>query len=62
MTNDNHIGASIDILIAYKNGQMNLAEAVERFCFLTGLSQHLGRQFLEGLSRSNVINLKKGPK
>ena len=49
------------VIMDYKYGRINLDEAVEQFCFLTGLSQALGRQFLEGLSRSNIIEFEKDP-
>lgn len=55
------ISIGLAVIMDYKYGRINLDEAVEQFCFLTGLSQALGRQFLEGLSRSNVIEFEKDP-
>ena len=55
------ISIGLAVIMDYKCGHINLDEAVEQFCFLTGLSQALGRQFLEGLSRSNVIEFEKDP-
>ena len=49
--------ASIDVLISYKNGSMNLDEAVNQFCYLTGLSKDIGAKFIRSTSRSNIINL-----
>ena len=49
--------ASIDVLISYKNGSMNLDEAVNQFCYLTGLSKDIGAKFIRSMSRSNIINL-----
>jgi hypothetical protein len=54
---DLRIAGSIDVLVAYKLGNLNLLRAVERFSSLTGLSQDQAETFVRGMSRQNVLPL-----
>ena len=46
---------SVDVLIQYKKGKLNLAQAEMLFGNLTGLSPKVAKNFLKGLKRENVI-------
>lgn len=48
---------SIDVLIDYKKGMLTLAQAVDRFRKLTGLTHDIAEKFIKGMSRDNVISL-----
>jgi len=48
--------ASIDVLVSYKNGSLNLDEAVSQFCYFTGLEKNIGTKFIEEMSRNNIID------
>ena len=57
--------ASIDCVIAFKRGEISLDEALDQFCFVTGISRKIARKALRQLKRDNVIrfaNSNKGPK
>ena len=47
----------IDVLIDYKKGMLTLAQAVDRFRKLTGLTHDIAEKFIKGMSRDNVISL-----
>ena len=51
------ISASIDVLISYKKGNLNLIEASLLFSEMTGLGESAAEKFLRGMSRSNVKTL-----
>ena len=57
--------ASIDCVIAFQRGEISLDEALDQFCFITGISRKVARKALRQLKRDNVIqfaNSTKGPK
>jgi hypothetical protein len=54
---DTKITGSIDVLIDYKKGGLTLAQAVDRFRKLTGLTPDVAEKFIRGLGRDNVISL-----
>mgnify|MGYP003113500346 CR=1 FL=1 len=54
---DAKIAGSIDVLIDYKKGGLTLAQAVDRFRKLTGLTPDVAEKFIRGLGRDNVISL-----
>tara|TARA_R100000005_G_C4913485_1_gene150078 strand:+ start:400 stop:618 length:219 start_codon:yes stop_codon:yes gene_type:complete len=54
---DPKIAGSIDVLIDYKKGGLTLAQAVDRFRKLTGLTPDVAEKFLRGLGRDNVVSL-----
>jgi len=54
---DTKIAGSIDVLIDYKKGGLTLAQAVDRFRKLTGLTPDVAEKFIRGLGRDNVISL-----
>ena len=51
------ISGSIDILIQYKKGEINLTQASHTFALLTGLDVSIAEKFVRNLSRDNVISL-----
>ena len=54
---DTKIAGSIDVLIDYKKGGLTLAQAVDRFRKLTGLTPDVAEKFIRGLGRDNVVSL-----
>ena len=54
---DPKIAGSIDVLIDYKKGGLTLAQAVDWFRKLTGLTPDVAEKFLRGLGRDNVVSL-----
>jgi len=54
---DPKIAGSIDVLIDYKKGGLTLAQAVDRFRKLTGLTPDVAEKFIRGLGRDNVVSL-----
>lgn len=54
---DTKITGSIDVLVDYKKGGLTLAQAVDRFRKLTGLTPDIAEKFIKGLGRDNVISL-----
>ena len=57
--------ASIDCVIAFKRGEISLDEALDQFCFVTGISRKIARKSFRQFKRDNVIqfaNSIKGPK
>ena len=55
---DKKIISSIDCIIAFKRGELNLNEALDQFCFLTGLSRPVARTFFSGIARNNIVTVK----
>ena len=47
--------AAIAISLAYKRGQINLKEAVQRMVAATGLSEPIAERMFRSLTRINVI-------
>ena len=47
--------ASIDVIIDYKKGKMSKEVAIQRFASLTGFSWDLATEFIEPLTKSNVV-------
>lgn len=58
---DGLVSGSVDVLIAYKKGSVNLQEAVSTFSLLTGLSTEIAERFVTGLRRENVHELFSDP-
>ena len=56
--NDN-VNASIDVLLDYKRGTINLEEAVSMFSFLTGMRQGTCEKYIGSMSRENVVQLRE---
>ena len=54
---DPKVAGSIDVLIDYKKGGLTLAQAVDRFRKLTGLTPDVAEKFIRGLGRDNVVSL-----
>ncbi len=54
---DPKITGSIDVLVDYKKGGLTLAQAVDRFRKLTGLTPDVAEKFIKGMSRDNIISL-----
>ena len=54
---DTKITGSIDVLVDYKKGGLTLAQAVDRFRKLTGLTPDIAEKFIKNLGRDNVISL-----
>lgn len=52
------IAESINVLISYKRGDLNIMEANRLFSQMTGLDKAVAERFLRGISRSNVKTLK----
>ena len=48
---------SVELLLAYKRGEINLADATVLFSSMTGLSTRISEKFLKGLKRENVVRL-----
>jgi hypothetical protein len=46
---DTKITGSIDVLVDYKKGGLTLAQAVDRFRKLTGLTPDIAEKFIKGL-------------
>lgn len=51
------IADSIEVLISYKKGNLNLTEANTLFSQMTGLESGMTEKFLQGMSRTNVKKL-----
>ena len=51
------VSATIDLLITYKRGELNLEETVSRFSFLTGINEDISSRYISELSRDNVSQL-----
>jgi hypothetical protein len=54
---DTKITGSMDVLVDYKKGGLTLAQAVDRFRKLTGLTPDIAEKFIKNLGRDNVISL-----
>ena len=54
---DAKITGSIDVLVDYKKGGLTLAQAVDRFRKLTGLTPDVAEKFIKGMNRDNIISL-----
>lgn len=54
---DAKITGSIDVLVDYKKGGLTLAQAVDRFRKLTGLTPDVAEKFIKGMGRDNIISL-----
>ena len=54
--------ASIDCLIAFKRGDISLEEALDQFCFVTGIPRDIAKKYVRQLSRSNVIEFARNTK
>lgn len=48
---------SVELLLAYKRGEINLADATVLFSSMTSLSTRISEKFLKGLKRENVVGL-----
>ncbi len=54
---DAKIKGSMDVVVDYKKGGRTLAQAVDRFRKLTGLTPDVAEKFIRGMSRDNIISL-----
>ena len=52
------VNASIDVLLDYKRGTINLEEAVSMFSFITGIEQGSCEEYIGSMSRENVVQLR----
>ena len=48
---------SVELLLAYKKGEINLSDATVLFSMMTGLSTRTSEKFLNRLKRENVVFL-----
>ena len=55
--NNNAIKESINVLLHYEKGKINLKEAVNQLRSLSGLSQEIAETFIKSLNRTNVVQL-----
>ena len=51
------VSGTIDVLLDYKNGHLNLATAADRFSALTGMDRNIAEKFIRGMTRQNVLPL-----
>ena len=49
----------IVVLLKYEKGSINLKEAVNEFCAVSGVSRDTATSFIKSLNRSNVVQLSK---
>ena len=49
------IKGSIDVIIDYKKGKISKDVPIQRFASLTGFSWDLATEFIEPLTKSNVV-------
>ena len=54
---EKNVSATIDLLISYKKGEINLKNTVILFSQLTDISPHVAAEYISALSRSNVVEL-----
>lgn len=57
--------ALINCVMAFKRGDISLDEALDQFCFVTGITRKIARKFFHQFKRDNVIQFEnsiKGPK
>jgi hypothetical protein len=55
---DNTIKKSINVLLHYEQGKINLKQAVDQLTSLSGLSEEVAETFIKSLNRANVVQLK----
>ena len=53
---EKNVSATIDLLISYKKGEINLKNTVILFS-LTDISPDVAAEYISALSRSNVVEL-----
>ena len=56
---NNKVKACIEVLLKYEKGSINLKEAVNEFCAVSGVSRDTATSFIKSLNRSNVVQLSK---
>ena len=57
--NDNAIKESINVLVHYEQGRINLKEAINQLRSLSGLSQEIAETFIKSMNRTNVVQLRE---
>ena len=57
--NDNAIKESINVLVHYEQGKINLKEAVNQLRSLSGLSQEIAETFIKSMNRTNVVQCRE---
>ena len=55
-----NIEYSIDILLQYKKGEINLHDACAVFSDLTGVRPHIAREYISAMKRKNIIQFNSG--
>ena len=55
-----NIEYSIDILLQYKKGELNLGDASNIFSDLTGLELQRAKEFISSMERKNIIQFNPG--
>ncbi len=53
------INKSLEILLNYERGDINLHDASQQLSFISGLSLGVSDEFLRRLNRENVVNLRR---
>ena len=53
---------TVDVLMQYKKGEINLTQASIIFSDLTGIDQEIGAKYIKNLNRENVIKFDRGRK
>ena len=53
---------TLDVLIQYKKGEINLTQASIIFSNLTGIDQEIGAKHIKSISRDNVIKFDRARK
>ena len=56
---NNIVKECIVVLLKYEKGSINLKEAVNEFCAVSGVSRDTATSFIKSLNRSNVVQLSK---
>ena len=51
---------TVDVLIQYQKGEINLTQATIIFSDLTGIDQEISAEHIRNLSRDNVIKFDRG--
>ena len=53
------VSGTVDVLIDYQKGRLNLAATADRFSALTGIDRNIAEKFIKGMTRQNVLPLSK---
>jgi len=58
-TDDKKVKESINVLLHYEQGKINLRDAVTQIRSLSGLSEEIAETFIKSINRTNVIPIKE---